>query len=65
MRGYENYCVLTMEKEQNQYNDSLMFLFAEVSRNCICLLFVRCSSGFDRNRQDWVDSGCLNEVLAC
>lgn len=24
---------------------------------------LRCSSGFDRNRQDWVDLGCLEEVL--
>lgn len=25
--------------------------------------FLRCSSGFDRNRQDWVDLGCPEEVL--
>lgn len=24
---------------------------------------LRCSSGFDRNRQDWVDLGCLEEVV--
>lgn len=25
--------------------------------------FLRCSSGFDRKRQDWVDLGCPEEVL--
>lgn len=27
-----------------------------------CGLLWRCSSGFDRHRQDWVDSGCPEEV---
>uniref|UniRef100_A0A3B4A432 Uncharacterized protein n=1 Tax=Periophthalmus magnuspinnatus TaxID=409849 RepID=A0A3B4A432_9GOBI len=28
----------------------------------VCIFPLRCSSGFDRNRQDWVDHGCLDEV---
>uniref|UniRef100_A0A3B3U1Y0 Plexin domain containing 2a n=1 Tax=Poecilia latipinna TaxID=48699 RepID=A0A3B3U1Y0_9TELE len=28
-----------------------------------CSRLQRCSSGFDRNRQEWVDLGCLEEVL--
>uniref|UniRef100_A0A3P9DEL7 Plexin domain containing 2a n=1 Tax=Maylandia zebra TaxID=106582 RepID=A0A3P9DEL7_9CICH len=30
---------------------------------CIISFFLRCSSGFDRKRQDWVDLGCPEEVL--
>lgn len=29
------------------------------------LFICRCSSGFDRNRQDWVDLGCQEEVVSC
>ncbi|XP_012691327.1 plexin domain-containing protein 2 [Clupea harengus] len=36
---------------------------AQISFNCSwCSRLQRCSSGFDRNRQDWVDSGCQDEV---
>ncbi|XP_062848911.1 plexin domain-containing protein 2 [Trichomycterus rosablanca] len=36
---------------------------AHISFNCNwCNRLQRCSSGFDRNRQDWVDSGCLDDV---
>ncbi|KAK2860708.1 hypothetical protein Q7C36_004874 [Tachysurus vachellii] len=36
---------------------------ARIGFNCSwCSRLQRCSSGFDRNRQDWVDSGCLNEI---
>ncbi|KAK3546333.1 hypothetical protein QTP70_025670 [Hemibagrus guttatus] len=35
---------------------------ARIGFNCSwCSRLRRCSSGFDRNRQDWVDSGCLDE----
>ncbi|XP_060775052.1 uncharacterized protein plxdc2a [Neoarius graeffei] len=35
---------------------------AHISFNCSwCSRLQRCSSGFDRNRQEWVDSGCLDE----
>ncbi|TSK82162.1 Plexin domain-containing protein 2 [Bagarius yarrelli] len=36
---------------------------ARIGFNCSwCSRLQRCSSGFDRNRQDWVDHGCLEEV---
>ncbi|XP_047012613.2 plexin domain-containing protein 2 [Ictalurus punctatus] len=36
---------------------------AHIGFNCSwCRRLRRCSSGFDRNRQDWVDSGCLDEI---
>ncbi|KAI5627921.1 plexin domain-containing protein 2, partial [Silurus asotus] len=36
---------------------------AHIGFNCSwCSRIRRCSSGFDRNRQDWVDSGCLEEL---
>ncbi|KAG9273991.1 plexin domain-containing protein 2-like isoform X1 [Astyanax mexicanus] len=36
---------------------------AHIGFNCSwCSRLQRCSSGFDRNRQDWVDSGCLDEM---
>ncbi|NXQ79523.1 PXDC2 protein, partial [Nyctibius grandis] len=35
---------------------------AQISFNCSwCSKLQRCSSGFDRHRQDWVDSGCPEE----
>lgn len=51
-------------------------LYPDLYPICLCLprvfiykigdLFIcRCSSGFDRNRQDWVDLGCQQEVLSC
>uniref|UniRef100_A0A3B1J4J8 Plexin domain containing 2a n=1 Tax=Astyanax mexicanus TaxID=7994 RepID=A0A3B1J4J8_ASTMX len=37
---------------------------AHIGFNCSwCSRLQRCSSGFDRNRQDWVDSGCLDESI--
>ncbi|MCI4377652.1 hypothetical protein PGIGA_G00206010 [Pangasianodon gigas] len=39
---------------------------AHIRFNCSwCSRLRRCSSGFDRNRQDWVDSGCLDENQSC
>ncbi|KAM9845003.1 plexin domain-containing protein 2 [Aulostomus maculatus] len=36
---------------------------SQIGFNCSwCSRLQRCSSGFDRNRQDWVDHGCLEEV---
>uniref|UniRef100_A0A3Q3WSX2 Uncharacterized protein n=1 Tax=Mola mola TaxID=94237 RepID=A0A3Q3WSX2_MOLML len=36
---------------------------SQIGFNCSwCSRLRRCSSGFDRNRQDWVDRGCLEEV---
>ncbi|KAI4891479.1 hypothetical protein NFI96_023831 [Prochilodus magdalenae] len=36
---------------------------AHIGFNCSwCSQLQRCSSGFDRNRQDWVDSGCVYEM---
>ncbi|XP_041945186.1 plexin domain-containing protein 2 [Alosa sapidissima] len=36
---------------------------AQINFNCSwCSRLQRCSSGFDRNRQDWVDNGCQDEV---
>ncbi|NWR19405.1 PXDC2 protein, partial [Emberiza fucata] len=36
---------------------------AQIGFNCSwCSKLQRCSSGFDRHRQDWVDSGCPEEV---
>uniref|UniRef100_A0A3Q0RDE5 Plexin domain containing 2a n=1 Tax=Amphilophus citrinellus TaxID=61819 RepID=A0A3Q0RDE5_AMPCI len=36
---------------------------SQIGFNCSwCSKLQRCSSGFDRNRQDWVDLGCLEEV---
>ncbi|XP_044223890.1 plexin domain-containing protein 2 isoform X1 [Thunnus albacares] len=35
---------------------------SQIGFNCSwCSRLQRCSSGFDRNRQDWVDLGCLEE----
>lgn len=35
---------------------------SQIGFNCSwCSRLQRCSSGFDRNRQDWVDHGCLDE----
>ncbi|KAL0966607.1 hypothetical protein UPYG_G00297370 [Umbra pygmaea] len=35
---------------------------SEISFNCSwCSRLQRCSSGFDRNRQEWVDKGCLDQ----
>uniref|UniRef100_A0A8D3B040 Plexin domain containing 2a n=1 Tax=Scophthalmus maximus TaxID=52904 RepID=A0A8D3B040_SCOMX len=37
---------------------------SQIGFNCSwCSRLQRCSSGFDRNRQDWVDLGCPEEVL--
>ncbi|KAG7329970.1 hypothetical protein KOW79_006192 [Hemibagrus wyckioides] len=39
---------------------------ARIGFNCSwCSRLRRCSSGFDRSRQDWVDSGCLDENQSC
>uniref|UniRef100_A0A667XGW6 Plexin domain containing 2a n=1 Tax=Myripristis murdjan TaxID=586833 RepID=A0A667XGW6_9TELE len=36
---------------------------SQIGFNCSwCNRLQRCSSGFDRNRQEWVDLGCLDEV---
>ncbi|CAL8279778.1 unnamed protein product [Lota lota] len=36
---------------------------SQIGFNCSwCTRLQRCSSGFDRNRQDWVDLGCPEEV---
>uniref|UniRef100_A0A8C6TFB9 Si:ch211-106h4.6 n=1 Tax=Neogobius melanostomus TaxID=47308 RepID=A0A8C6TFB9_9GOBI len=36
---------------------------SQIGFNCSwCSQLQRCSSGFDRKRQDWVDHGCLDEV---
>uniref|UniRef100_A0A672HKR4 Si:ch211-106h4.6 n=1 Tax=Salarias fasciatus TaxID=181472 RepID=A0A672HKR4_SALFA len=40
-------------------------LTSQIGFNCSwCSRLQRCSSGFDRNRQDWVDFGCPDEVSA-
>uniref|UniRef100_A0A3Q1CX83 PSI domain-containing protein n=1 Tax=Amphiprion ocellaris TaxID=80972 RepID=A0A3Q1CX83_AMPOC len=37
---------------------------SQIGFNCSwCSRLQRCSSGFDRNRQDWVDHGCPEEVF--
>uniref|UniRef100_A0A8C2PB08 PSI domain-containing protein n=1 Tax=Capra hircus TaxID=9925 RepID=A0A8C2PB08_CAPHI len=39
---------------------------SQIGFNCSwCSKLQRCSSGFDRHRQDWVDSGCPEEVQVC
>uniref|UniRef100_A0A673YMT3 Plexin domain containing 2b n=1 Tax=Salmo trutta TaxID=8032 RepID=A0A673YMT3_SALTR len=39
---------------------------SQINFNCSwCHLLRRCSSGFDRHRQDWVDNSCPDEVNSC
>ncbi|KAL2097654.1 hypothetical protein ACEWY4_006861 [Coilia grayii] len=46
-----------------QYTSCEPCVTAQISFNCSwCSRLQRCSSGFDRNRQDWVDNGCQDEV---
>uniref|UniRef100_A0AAR2IUH8 PSI domain-containing protein n=1 Tax=Pygocentrus nattereri TaxID=42514 RepID=A0AAR2IUH8_PYGNA len=45
-----------------QFSSCESCVTAHIGFNCSwCSRLQRCSSGFDRNRQDWVDSGCLDE----
>lgn len=46
-----------------QYTSCETCVTAQISFNCSwCSRLQRCSSGFDRNRQDWVDNGCQDEA---
>ncbi|XP_017569687.1 plexin domain-containing protein 2 isoform X1 [Pygocentrus nattereri] len=46
-----------------QFSSCESCVTAHIGFNCSwCSRLQRCSSGFDRNRQDWVDSGCLDEM---
>ncbi|XP_036452163.1 plexin domain-containing protein 2 [Colossoma macropomum] len=46
-----------------QFSSCERCVTAHIGFNCSwCSRLQRCSSGFDRNRQDWVDSGCLDEM---
>ncbi|XP_051990432.1 plexin domain-containing protein 2-like [Xyrauchen texanus] len=46
-----------------QFSSCEMCVTAYIGFNCSwCNRLQRCSSGFDQYRQDWVDSGCLNEI---
>ncbi|XP_058153869.1 plexin domain-containing protein 2 isoform X1 [Dasypus novemcinctus] len=45
-----------------QFNSCGPCVSSQISFNCTwCSKLQRCSSGFDRHRQDWVDSGCPEE----
>ncbi|XP_077010500.1 plexin domain-containing protein 2 [Tamandua tetradactyla] len=45
-----------------QFNGCGPCVSSQISFNCSwCSKLQRCSSGFDRHRQDWVDSGCPEE----
>ncbi|XP_029444593.1 plexin domain-containing protein 2 isoform X2 [Rhinatrema bivittatum] len=51
-----------------QFNSCGPCVNAQIGFNCSwCNKLERCSSGFDRHRQDWVDSGCPEETkeLTC
>ncbi|KAJ1101347.1 hypothetical protein NDU88_006416 [Pleurodeles waltl] len=46
-----------------QFNSCGPCVSAQIGFNCSwCNKLQRCSSGFDRHRQDWVDSGCPEEA---
>ncbi|XDA82131.1 hypothetical protein R6Z07F_012051 [Ovis aries] len=46
-----------------QFNGCGPCVSSQIGFNCSwCSKLQRCSSGFDRHRQDWVDSGCPEEV---
>ncbi|XP_067309110.1 plexin domain-containing protein 2 [Pseudorasbora parva] len=46
-----------------QFSSCETCVTAQIGFNCSwCSRLQRCSSGFDQYRQDWVDSGCLNEI---
>ncbi|KAM3604931.1 uncharacterized protein V6R79_018182 [Siganus canaliculatus] len=45
-----------------QFSSCTPCVSSQIGFNCSwCSRLQRCSSGFDRNRQDWVDHGCLEE----
>ncbi|XP_007934544.1 plexin domain-containing protein 2 [Orycteropus afer afer] len=45
-----------------QFNECGPCVSSQIGFNCSwCSKLQRCSSGFDRHRQDWVDSGCPEE----
>uniref|UniRef100_F7EE03 Plexin domain containing 2 n=1 Tax=Monodelphis domestica TaxID=13616 RepID=F7EE03_MONDO len=45
-----------------QFNSCGSCVSSQIGFNCSwCSKLQRCSSGFDRHRQDWVDSGCPEE----
>ncbi|XP_055970568.1 plexin domain-containing protein 2 [Sorex fumeus] len=45
-----------------QFNSCGPCISSQIGFNCSwCSKLQRCSSGFDRHRQDWVDSGCPEE----
>ncbi|XP_035298698.1 plexin domain-containing protein 2 isoform X3 [Cricetulus griseus] len=45
-----------------QFNSCGTCVSSQIGFNCSwCSKLQRCSSGFDRHRQDWVDSGCPEE----
>uniref|UniRef100_A0A3B4A437 PSI domain-containing protein n=1 Tax=Periophthalmus magnuspinnatus TaxID=409849 RepID=A0A3B4A437_9GOBI len=49
-----------------QFSSCGLCVSSQIGFNCSwCSRLQRCSSGFDRNRQDWVDHGCLDEVCTC
>uniref|UniRef100_A0A8C5BSR7 Plexin domain containing 2b n=1 Tax=Gadus morhua TaxID=8049 RepID=A0A8C5BSR7_GADMO len=46
-----------------QFTDCSSCISTQISFNCTwCHRLHRCSSGFDRHRQDWVDNSCPDEV---
>ncbi|XP_059357714.1 plexin domain-containing protein 2 [Carassius carassius] len=46
-----------------QFSSCETCVTAQIGFSCSwCSRLQRCSSGFDQNRQDWVDSGCLIEI---
>uniref|UniRef100_A0AAR2K2E2 PSI domain-containing protein n=1 Tax=Pygocentrus nattereri TaxID=42514 RepID=A0AAR2K2E2_PYGNA len=49
-----------------QFTSCSSCIAAEINFNCSwCHRLNRCSSGFDRHRQDWVDNSCPDEVCVC
>ncbi|XP_033837807.1 plexin domain-containing protein 2-like [Periophthalmus magnuspinnatus] len=45
-----------------QFSSCGLCVSSQIGFNCSwCSRLQKCSSGFDRNRQDWVDHGCLDE----
>uniref|UniRef100_A0A4W3GX88 Plexin domain containing 2b n=1 Tax=Callorhinchus milii TaxID=7868 RepID=A0A4W3GX88_CALMI len=48
-----------------QYRSCATCINTEITFNCTwCNKLQRCSSGFDRHRQDWVDNGCPDELIS-
>uniref|UniRef100_A0A3Q3D7D3 Plexin domain containing 2a n=1 Tax=Hippocampus comes TaxID=109280 RepID=A0A3Q3D7D3_HIPCM len=49
-----------------QFSSCAPCVTSQIGFNCSwCSRLQRCSSGFDRNRQDWVDHGCQDKPYMC